>query len=391
MSTRESIELAADETLMIGADQVVVLERGRVELWSDGRLLDLAEPERWFQLARALTGEPTPSVSLRARTSASLSRWLAADLLDTARFDPSMLTKLSVALARECARHEREADAALRRADDFFGPGAELYPPPYGFGPFPGIVLVVEHAPQQLAARLPPGLIPLPGAQGRCLVMISDITRVRCAHVPGREWAYREVVPFIPVMCPSRMTAGLYTPEVFADATMPILLGREVYGFPKRLGRITIEDHVVRLLADHALALELRWTSKREMTGDRAIQRMAQALVPSAPTRLIGATTRLIDSLDLTLASLPTRAFMRKRIHDPRGWAGSAWAIDELIEVPFTIDALASPMDLIDIELELGRSWPLGPGKLIAAVGCEVGFHLTHARRVRDYLRGRDV
>jgi Acetoacetate decarboxylase (ADC) len=391
VSTEHLIELAAGEVLAIEADQVVTLTRGSVEVWSDNRLLDIAEPQQWFGLARALSGETTPMVSLRARTTASLSRWLAADMLDMLQAEPARLTRLSVALARECVRHEREADAALRRADDFFLPGAELYPPKYTFGPFPSIALVIEHEPEQLAARLPPGLVPLPGASGRCLVMINDIARVRCEHVPGREWAYREVVPFIPVVCPSRMAAGLYTPEVFADATMPILLGREVYGFPKRLGRIRIEDHFVRLLVDHALALELRWTSKREISEDVAISMMASALLPGAPARLIGAATSLFGALDLSLDSLPTRAFMRKRIHDPRGRAGVTWAIDELVEVPFTIDALASPMSLRDVDLELGRSWPLGPGKLIAAVACDVGFHLANARRVRDYVRGRDV
>jgi hypothetical protein len=391
VSTEQFIELAAGEVLAIEADHVVTLKHGRVEVWSDNRLLDIAEPEQWFGLARALTGEPAAMISLCARSTASLSRWAAADMLGMLRAEPSLLAELSLVLARDCARHEREAEAALRRADDFFLPGAELYPPTYTFGPFPSIALVVEHEPEQLAARLPPGLVSLPGAGGRCLVMINDIQRVRCEHVPGREWAYREVVPFIPVVCPSRMAAGLYTPEVFADATMPILLGREVYGFPKRLGRINIADHFVRLLVDHALALELRWTSNREISGNDAIAMMASALVPGAPTRLVGAATSLFGALDLSLDSLPTRAFMRKRIHDPRGRAGLIWAIDELVEVPFRIDALASPMSLSDVELELGRSWPLGPGRLIAAVACDVGFHLAHARRVRDYVRGRDV
>lgn len=387
MKARESLELPAAAAWEVAPDQVVVLERGCVEVWSDGRLLDIAAAERWFGLAAALSGEATPRVTLRARTAVTLSRHSAAEL----RGDPSMLATLSVALARACARHEREAEAVLRQADDFFRPGAELHPPPYAFGPFPCIQLVVEHDPASWAARLPPGLIPLPGAQGRCLVMINDIRRARCEHVPGREWAYREVVPFLPVACPSRMTVGLYTPEVFADATMPILLGREVYGFPKRLGRIRIDDHAVRLLADHDVALALRWTASRELGGEQAIAAMAHALVPGAPHALIGAATRLLGAIEPRLDSLPSRAFMRKRIHDPRGWAGSSWAIDELVEVPFTLDTLASPRELIDVELELGRTWPLGPGRVVAALACEVGFRLTHARRVRDYLRGRDV
>jgi hypothetical protein len=391
MNSGESVELAIGESLAIADDEVVALRRGRVEVWSDNRLLDIAEPQRWFHLARALAGEDAPTVSLRARTSVSLSRWGASELLESAKADPNLLGDLGGALARECVRHEREAEAALRRADDFFRAGAELYPPKYEFGPFPCMQLIVEHEAEQLAARLPPGLVALPGAAGRCLVMISDIQRVRCEHVPGREWGYREVVPFIPVMCPSRMTAGLFTPEVFADATMPILLGREVYGFPKRLGRITIADRLVRLLVDHALALELRWTDKRPTSDARAIETMAKALVPGIPKALVGAATSLMESLDLALSSVPSRAFMRKRIHDPRGRAGMIWAIDELIEVPFTIDHLGSPMNLEGVELELGRSWPLGPGRLIAAVACEAGFHLTSARRVRDYVRGRDV
>lgn len=394
----EPVHIHPGAAIVVPADRVLALDAGQVEVRADARLLEVAGAERWFNLAAALAGRPGEALELRARTPSRARTW-PFEPIQRAGDDPRAAAALTAALARECLRREHEARAVLRRADDFFRPGAELYPPPYAFGPFRCLLAIVEHDPAALARLLPPGLTLLPGAEGRALVMISDIEGARADAVPGRAWGYREVVPFIPVACPSRLGVGLHAPELFADATMPILLGREVYGFPKRLGRVELDARAARLLADHEVALDLRWEGADTLDGARALERLTRALLPAAPAALGPLVRRgagLFDALGLPLAQLPTRAFMRKRILDPRAapWdprSGRGFAIDELVEVPFEIEALRGPAALVAPALELGRTWPIGQGRLVDALACEVGFRLHHARRVRDYLRGHDA
>src|SRR5262249_7916547 len=153
--------------------------------------------------------------------------------------------------------------------DDFFDPpNARLVPGPYRFSPMRLVLHVVETERAALAALLPRGLHLLPGLGGRYLVVFGDFHRCVTQHArgDGRVFSYRETTPFIP--CAGFGRVGAFIPELYPDSYMAILLGREIYGFPKRLGRTTVRGDGVDVIVDHARLMRARWSRPTSLASD---------------------------------------------------------------------------------------------------------------------------
>jgi len=388
----ETVTLAPGEQRVLAADEVLLLTAGELLLYREQRLLDMIAAPAVLGLAETLAGAPA-GARLRARGAASLVRIAGDDLRAAMLASSALRERVADHLARAVVDGERARLELLASHDDFFPPepGALLLPGPYSFGPYRALQLVMEAAPGQLDALLPGGLARAPGLGGRYLVVVNDIESCVCEHPASdrRAHAYREVVPFIPCIARNG-SLGLFTPEVYPGAYMPILLGREVYGFPKRLARVRLGARRVDLLVDHDVLLHARWTDEVAVPAAGFVEALARTLLPAgsaaAPlARLLGGFTALAGAAGADASGLRSRVFVRKRVRAADSLELESHAIDELVEVPFAVfhaDALAR---LEGVHVEMGAGGHVFPGRVLAGFSCTIGFRMETGRVLRDY------
>lgn len=360
------IQLAPGEEASAPPDHLLVLAEGEAARHREGRLVELIDAPAVLGLVEVVTRAPLRD-SLEARTACSLLRLPGCALRDAMARSPVLLGRVAERLAHAALVEGQERFQLLLGCDDFFSaaPGALLLPGPYRCGPYRALQFVMEASPGELDALLPEGLARVPGLGGRYLIVVNDIDACVCEHQASDRLAYRyqEVVPFIP--CVSRAGAlGLFTPELYPSAYMPILLGREVYGFPKRLGRIRLGERRVDLIADNDVLLCARWTEERAASIGDTIVALVRAL----------------------LSALTSRVFVRKRIRSAASLDLDACAIDELVEIPFDVFHLGDPAHLDGARVETAPSNRVFPGRLVAAFSSSIGFRFGAGRVLRSYL-----
>jgi hypothetical protein len=68
---------------------------------------------------------------------------------------------------------------------------------------------------------------------------------------------------------------GLYVPFIYPSAWEPILLGREIYGFPKRLGKTTFMGKSASLAVDSKPCFELAWDGEKPTRESRLVRALS--------------------------------------------------------------------------------------------------------------------
>lgn len=336
-----------------GRGQALVLQRGELSLHVDGRMFE-------FRRAPAVL-VPRGNVALTAMSDVVVA------VLDLSRLDRGDLRDaVRELLEDELDRLHAWQAEELRKGDDFFADSqGALVPGPYRFGPYRATLLSFRG---DVRGVLPRGLRPIPGLRDRFLVALSQIEHCRALHpaTDGREHRYLEVAAFVPCLGPSLMP-GFYLPEVYPDAYLPILLGREVYGFAKRMGRVLTERDGFDLIAGGSHRLRVRW---REDEG--------------------GASAWLHDALGLArrLSSWRRpRLYLRKRIADVRAGSRARTCVDQWVELPFTIDTLDDPVVLADAHATFpDGQWSL-PGRCEGGAHVRMAFSFGDGRVVRSRRR----
>ena len=160
----------------------------------------------------------------------------------------------------------------------------------------------------------------------------------------------------------------MYLPRVYPDAYLPILLGREAFGFPKRLGRVLRRDDGFDLVASHRNMLRVRWTPG--------------APEPSRTPTWLGELTRAVRAA--TKLGRP-RLYLRKRILGVRGGPDAAPCLDQLVALPFSVTAFDSLRPLAGARVEYPEpGWGLD-ARCIGAARFHLGFEFSDARAVRTY------
>jgi hypothetical protein len=166
-----------------------------------------------------------------------------------------------------------QARYAALSAPITYDSGAELPPGPFRFQNVTMIFAFCEGDSQRLKALLPPGLSLLQRpykSSAPLLIALADFPHAQREDGRGAVFGYTETTFFIPVR--QRSALGFYVPMIFPSAYEPILLGRELYGFPKRLGQTEFKPRQVELSIDSQTYLELTWqggqaTSESELVG----------------------------------------------------------------------------------------------------------------------------
>jgi len=348
MSTRpQSVPLHArrGERLALPQGSIWTLERGELVVTLSGR------PVAVWRAPCTLVGGRAAFTALEAVV---LSPVAASD---AARLE---------ALMDQGERLWDLVDGDARRDDDTFLDGALPVPGPWHFRSVQARLLVMEGP----SPRPPKGLRRL----GRRKLVIVARFRDCGSSDPrdGARFGYHEVTPFVPVW--SRRGPELWVPELYCDAWMAMVLGREIHGFPKRTARVGFHDQGAELMVDRRVALRLRFDGTRGGNASELMGEVAGAMVgPSAKRPVASLVRRLQRHLRLPVV-------VHKRIGDPRT-SGSTLAVDELVRVPIRLDPISSASCLTGLRVD-GPSVALLSGKVLGGWEIQTGFRFGSGRVV---------
>jgi hypothetical protein len=353
-----SVRFQSGRELTIDADELLYLDRGEALALVGPRPVEVVRGPRALDVGGSYLGnrrfrfEAVTDCEARifARSEVEAGTW-------------------SEWLALECAAHAERLDHDLRREDDMFLDGAVPVPGPWRFERSDAFLLLIRADAGDLRALLPKGLVLIPGAPPTVAVVIAKFSDVGSTDPrdPGR-FQYHEVTPFVPALS---LTQGpvAYVPELFPDAYMAIVLGREIHGFPKRLARVHIQDNGADMILGRTLALRFRFDARRPVARSEmmaaAFRHGTGAPVPSA------LVARGFDAVE---GRLPLRlpVVVRKRIGDP-ATSGRTASEDVLVRVPVTFDLPRDTAQLEGCELALAGRFPVR-GRLLYACALTSGL-----------------
>lgn len=368
-------------------DDLYFLVSGELAVKKAGRLLTMLEGPRVIGLTSALDERPR-SASLEVIRDAvfvTLRGEKFRELMHT-QLDVAQAVVRSLQLDLREAWHSQERDR--QALDDFFtSPSARLVPGPY-VADLDVCTFVMRGEPHRLGALLPPGCTPLPGAEDTWLLLVSHFLDVRSQSEAGqgRRFSYREVSPFIPCLAPD-LVPSLFCPELYPDNYLAILLGRELYGFPKRMGRFEVGEAHVSLAIGHELALRTAWSEQRACTAAELGEHLTQRGGPATlATRAAG---RLFGVMSSSLAKPlwpEVPVLVRKQIPAAASLFERSLQIDELVNVPFGVKDVRDFAVLESPEVRiLSSHFPLG-GEVVAGYRQRMAFRFGAGVVLRDYL-----
>lgn len=312
--------------------------------------------------------------------------------------------KLALALARGLATDSYRLFQDRQRADEdartwFKDRSARLQVGPYSADGTEMFVAVARTPAGDYGRFLPPPLRPVPGYDGVFLVVAARFPRIAQPHEPQvQPFAYNEVTLFAPALHPSCkppfVRPILYTPALYPDNVLATLLGREIYGFPKRPGRtdIDVAAGTARLTLDGAeslfmafedCALEDLWP-QAGMPG-RCFQGLAETFLGGADGASLAAFTNKVASW---LPYVPAVAL--KQVPASNGRRGQvAYDVNELSLCPFRIRRIHELTGLRFRALRVGSALPFGGSKLHWQVGYRVlcDMDLMPGEQLRRYPR----
>lgn len=111
---------------------------------------------------------------------------------------------------------------------------------------FPKTQITFVFCEGRLNPDLPPG--PVLMRPNVVLVAFARFEDAYSLDFPDEPFSYLETSFFLPVRY--RFSLGLYPVHIFPSTELPITLGREFYGFPKRSGRYHETENGMTLLAE---------------------------------------------------------------------------------------------------------------------------------------------
>ncbi|NDJ84729.1 MAG: cyclic nucleotide-binding domain-containing protein [Chloroflexi bacterium] len=253
----------AGEVLFYQGDPVThlcILASGRCELLQATKSVERREfvDSGILDAVAALGGLPHKARA-RALTPVTVWQWPVELLMSIDEFTPTVCRYLASQLSDYQARRAMvEAPVHFRQAARVLNPGPYLFDTATMFFAFCDADL------EAVRACLPPGLSVLqrPGRnQAAVLLALADFPRAYPEDNPDESFNYNETTVFVPVRHGTAF--GFFVPHIYASAWEPILLGREIYGFPKRFGVTSFDSQRSTLRVDHEDVVDLRWPSSQ--------------------------------------------------------------------------------------------------------------------------------
>lgn len=372
------------------AEAVFFVLDGEIKLLVDERTVKLEKAPTTIGLLSILDGAPR-TASVEAFSDVGVVMVERGAFEGLMADHPLFVARIISHLTEEIRTAQRRDEVARHAFDDHFhSPNARLVQGPYVMANFPMTALVMETTPERIAACLPSGLRPVPGMGARYLLTLNDFSAVFSEHpsAAGRSFAYRETTPFIPVLGPGGRV-WVFSPELYLDSYMPIVLGRELYGFPKRYGVARFAPRHVDLHIGDALAFRASWNEARPTDAGEVLARLQLALLGSTRppvsvhAGVMGGLFGLMDRPALRDWWPPMPVLVHSQVPDGRA-GGDAMRIDELVEIPFHVRTVSDFEILEGAELQDFEDWIL-PGEVVAGVRLRMEASFGRARRPLDY------
>lgn len=259
LATRQTIN--PGEVLFYEGDPPTALIQvlsGQIALTWAGQPRGLALPGSLLDPAAVLGGLPH-TVKATVTQPGEVMRWPLADLAAAPDFADRARRYLGEQL-RDVQARLAEVTAPIHYTGAY---GAEVIPGPFLFKDVELLIAFCEADLSAVESLLPPGLalLRLPG-RTRAPLFIG-LARFPDAHPeanPEARFAYTETTIFIPVWYDN--TPGVFIPYIYPSTWEPILIGREVYGFPKRSGETRFDPGAVSLTVDGVPHLSLAWQAQ---------------------------------------------------------------------------------------------------------------------------------
>lgn len=373
------------------ADTLYLLAAGRCALSYGREPRGDAGPGALLDPAATLGGLPH-RVKATAAEACEVLCWPAAALWESAPFRAAARRYLADALQRAQARLD-EVAAPVHYAVGALT-SAEVAPGPFQFEDVTLIFAFCDADLDAVRACLPEGvsLLRRPVFKGGlALLAFADFPNAHPEHDPAARFAYTETTCFLPVR--SGRGFGLYVPYIYPSAWEPILLGREIYGFPKRLGRTAFAPNAVSLAVDGAEYFSLRWAGAEAASESRLVGALMDWI--GVEGRLAAAAFEAGDVLRRFMRFPPYRrvtVYNRKRIPaaDSRHDAPK-YDVDCLTRAVFGVLRWQQIARLRDPTLVVSGG-PLADADLTLreAFRAQLDMRLSAGRVVRDYLQKRE-
>ncbi len=253
------------------ADRLYLLTDGKCKADGGAEIL----PGALIDPVAVLGGLPH-RVKVTVVEDCALLSWSAAALLTSEAFAGAALRHLADALQTARARLDMLAAPINYRGAH----SAVLLPGPYFFEDVTMLFAFCDADLDATRALLPPGLKLLRTPilrRGVVLIALTDFPHAFPIDRPAARMApYTETTCFVPVRFGKAV--GLYVAHIYPSAWEPILLGREIYGFPKRLGQTVLGPRRAALAVDDREHLSLAW----------------EQTTPSREARFVGALLGLL-------------------------------------------------------------------------------------------------
>ncbi|MBI5959745.1 MAG: acetoacetate decarboxylase family protein [Chloroflexi bacterium] len=363
----------ADKLYLLVEGKCLVSHAGKAQAWTP----PLIDP------AATLGGLPH-WIKLEAQTDSTFLCWSIQQLWQQPEFSAAARRWLAVSLHSTQTRLD-ELEAPVHYA----GSTAQPVPGPFMFDNVTLIFAFCDADLDPLRALLPEGLS-LFRRTGRkrdsLLLALAKFPDSYPRHDPAARFGYTETTVFIPVRY--RHSIGLFVPYIYPSAYEPVVLGREIYGFPKRLGQTTFAAQHIALSVDNTPQLALDWAGLDSSDEPRLVRALMDWI--GLEGRSAALAFQMGDMLRRTMRLPPFRrigVYNHKRVLAVESTVEApAYALDQLTHAIFGVLRWYQIAQMRDPVLKV-MAGPLKDAQITLreAYRAQLDMHLSTGRVIRDY------
>lgn len=347
----------------------------------EARRYDLLDP------AATLGGLPH-QVRATAVSDCKFLRWSVADLWQT----PALVDMMRRYLAQSSIEAQMRRDQ-LAAPVHYRGDSAQLYTGPFVFKNSTMIIALCDADLDPVRNLLPDGLTlfrPKWRKRDSLFIALADFPHAYPDHTPDARFRYTETTFFVPVRYKGRL--GLYVPYIYPSTYEPILLGREIYGFPKRLGETRFQSDFseVSLHVDGEQYLAFEGLKSEPASEPRLVRALSEWM--GIPGRMTEVAFRIGDTL-LDTIGIPlyrrVSVYNHKRIPAATSTQDAPdYAVNTLTQAVFSVMQWHEIAQIHDGKLIM-RGGPLRTAnvELREAYFTRLDMRLSTGRLLRDYNR----
>jgi len=364
-------------------DALALLLEGQVDLSWGGSPRGVCLPGSLLDPAAAL-GDIPHTVKAVTATECLVIEWPLDYLTELSSFREFARRHLA-----DCLRKAQARLSAASAPIHYVG-HAEIQPGPYLFLDAGVTFIFCEAARGPIEEALPDGLslLMMPGREHvPVLLAVADFPNAHPESDPSSQFSYTETTVFVPVRFGA--TPGAFVPYIYPSSWEPILIGREVYGFPKQLGNTIFGSGELSLSVDEVPCFRLNWEGQQASKETELVGALMGWL--GIQRHIASAAFQVGDAMRQA-ASLPAYrridVFNHKRVPSVDSSPDDLlYDVDQLTQAVFGVLRWFSVARLVDAEL-VTASGPLHEAKITLreAYRTRLDMRLSKGRVVRDYL-----